>query len=88
MLKYGNDKPDLRIPLEISDVTGIFRDSDFAVFAKAIAGGGGCAQCRVRKCGSRAICDRMNSWAQGEGARAWATSSSVTAMRAAQSRTA
>ena len=68
MLKYGNDKPDLRIPLEISDVTGIFRDSDFAVFAKAIAGGGVVRAVPGPKCGSRAICDRMNSWAQGEGA--------------------
>ena len=69
MLKYGNDKPDLRIPLEISDVTGIFRDSDFAALAKAIAGGGGVVRAVPGpKCGSRAICDRMNSWAQGEGA--------------------
>ena len=29
MLKYGNDKPDLRIPIEISDVTDIFRGSGF-----------------------------------------------------------
>lgn len=68
MLKYGNDKPDLRIPFEISDVTEIFRDSDFAVFAKVIAGGGVVRAVPGPKCGSRAICDRMNSWAQGEGA--------------------
>jgi aspartyl-tRNA synthetase len=68
MLKYGNDKPDLRIPIEISDVTEIFRDSDFAVFAKVIAGGGVVRAVPGPKCGSRAICDRMNSWAQGEGA--------------------
>ncbi|MBO6561376.1 MAG: aspartate--tRNA ligase [Nisaea sp.] len=68
MLKYGNDKPDLRIPIEISDVTEIFRDSDFAVFAKVVAGGGVVRAVPGPKCGSRAICDRMNSWAQGEGA--------------------
>ena len=36
MLKYGTDKPDLRNPIEIVDTTEIFRNSDFAVFAKAI----------------------------------------------------
>lgn len=39
MLKYGSDKPDLRNPIEIADVTEIFRDSDFSVFAKAINSG-------------------------------------------------
>ena len=34
MLKYGSDKPDLRVPFEISDVTDIFTGSDFAIFAK------------------------------------------------------
>ena len=69
MLKYGSDKPDLRIPFEISDVTEIFRGSDFAVFAKVVVDGGGVVRAVPGpKCGSRAICDRMNSWAQGEGA--------------------
>lgn len=36
MLKYGIDKPDLRNPIEICDVTNIFRNSEFAVFANAI----------------------------------------------------
>ena len=36
MLKYGSDKPDLRIPIEIADVTDIFAGSDFAIFAKNI----------------------------------------------------
>ena len=69
MLKYGTDKPDLRNPLEMQDVTDVFRDSDFKIFAGmidkdekvrvyAIPAKGG---------GSRAFCDRMNSWAQGEG---------------------
>jgi aspartyl-tRNA synthetase len=39
MLKYGNDKPDLRNPLTISDVTDIFRDSDFTIFKKNIEQG-------------------------------------------------
>ena len=68
MLKYGNDKPDLRIPFEISDVTDIFRGSDFSIFAKNIENGAVVRAVPGPKCGSRAIADRMNSWAQGEGA--------------------
>ena len=67
--KYGTDKPDLRNPIEMQDVSEIFRGSGFKVFARiletsaknqvwAIPAPGG---------GSRAFCDRMNSWAQGEG---------------------
>ena len=68
MLKYGNDKPDLRIPFEISDVTDIFRGSGFSIFAKNIEKGAVVRAVPGPKCGSRAIADRMNSWAQGEGA--------------------
>ena len=68
MLKYGNDKPDLRIPIEISDVTEIFRGSGFSIFAKAIENGSLVRAVPGPKCGSRAIADRMNSWAQSEGA--------------------
>jgi aspartyl-tRNA synthetase len=66
--KYGSDKPDLRNPIQMQDVSEHFRGSGFKVFARmledpknqvwAIPGPGG---------GSRAFCDRMNSWAQGEG---------------------
>ena len=66
--KYGSDKPDLRNPIVIQEVSEHFRGSGFKVFARmledpknqvwAIPGIGG---------GSRAFCDRMNSWAQGEG---------------------
>ena len=69
MQKYGSDKPDLRIPIEMQDVTPAFDGSDFKIFANMIA-----KDERVRvwaipaKTGSsRAFCDRMNSWAQGEG---------------------
>jgi len=68
MLKYGNDKPDLRIPFEICDVTEIFRGSDFAIFAKNIEKGAVVRAVPGPKCGSRAIADRMNSWAQEQGA--------------------
>ncbi len=68
MLKYGTDKPDLRIPLEIQDVTETFRDSGFSIFAKAVAGGAAVRAVPGPDCGNRAFADRMNSWAQGEGA--------------------
>ena len=68
MQKYGSDKPDLRNPLVMQDVSEHFRGSNFKVFARmledpknrvwAIPAPGG---------GQRTFCDRMNSWAQGEG---------------------
>jgi len=69
MRKYGTDKPDLRNPIEMADVTEHFRGSGFKVFAGmldrdvnaqiwAIPAKGG---------GSRTFCDRMNAWAQSEG---------------------
>ena len=68
MLKYGTDKPDLRIPIEIVDVTNIFDGSGFSIFAKNIERGAVVRAVPGPGCGSRAIADRMNSWAQGEGA--------------------
>ena len=68
LMKYGTDKPDLRIPIEICDVSDLFADSEFAIFAKTVADGGVVRALPGLKCGSRAICDRMNSWAQSEGA--------------------
>jgi aspartyl-tRNA synthetase len=69
MRSYGSDKPDLRNPIKMRDVSEHFRGSGFKVFARiletsakaqiwAIPAPGG---------GSRAVCDRLNSWAQGEG---------------------
>ena len=66
--KYGTDKPDLRNPLVMQDVSEDFRGGGFGLFARMLedaeerglglpAPGGG----------SRAFCDRMNAWAQGEG---------------------
>lgn len=68
MLKYGNDKPDLRIPFEISDVTDIFKDSGFSIFASNIEKGAVVRAVPGPNCGSRSVADRMNSWAQSEGA--------------------
>ncbi|MEZ5856517.1 MAG: aspartate--tRNA ligase [Hyphomicrobiaceae bacterium] len=67
--KYGNDKPDLRNPLEMQDVTEHFRGSGFKVFAQMLERD---PKARVwaipgPKGGSRAFCDRMNAWAQKEG---------------------
>src|SRR4051812_5784658 len=68
MRQYGSDKPDLRNPILMADVSEHFRGSGFKIFARileapdtavwAIPAPGG---------GNRAFCDRMNSWAQGEG---------------------
>ena len=67
--KYGTDKPDLRNPIEMQDVTEHFRGSGFKIFAGMIEKD---AKVRVWAIpapggGSRAFCDRMNGWAQGEG---------------------
>ena len=68
MLKYGNDKPDLRFSLEIKDVTEFFANSGFTIFAKSIENGAVVRAIPGPHCGSRSVADRMNSWAQGEGA--------------------
>ena len=68
MLKYGNDKPDLRFTLEIKDVTKFFANSGFSIFAKSIENGAIVRGIPGPHCGSRSVADRMNSWAQGEGA--------------------
>jgi aspartyl-tRNA synthetase len=69
MLKYGSDKPDLRIPIEISDVTEIFAGSDFELFAKAVAAGQIVRAIPVKGAASqpRSFFDKMNEWARGEG---------------------
>ena len=69
MRKYGTDKPDLRNPIVMEDVSEHFRGSGFKVFANILADDDK-AEVRAipaRTGGSRAFCNRMNSWAQGEG---------------------
>ena len=68
MLKYGNDKPDLRFDLEIQDVTEVFTNSGFSIFANSIENGSVVRAIPGPECGSRSVADRMNSWAQSEGA--------------------
>jgi aspartyl-tRNA synthetase len=69
MHKYGTDKPDLRNPIEMEDVTEHFRGSGFKVFAGMIEKDENARVWAIpgKTGGSRAVCDRMNSWAQGEG---------------------
>ena len=67
--KYGTDKPDLRNPIEMKDVSEIFRSSGFQIFARLLDQGADRKVWAIPATGggSRAFCDRMNSWAQGEG---------------------
>jgi len=67
--KYGSDKPDLRNPIEMQDVSEAFRGGGFGVFAGILSGN---EKARIWAIpapggGSRAFCDRMNDWAKGEG---------------------
>ena len=67
--KYGTDKPDLRNPIEMADVSEHFRGGGFGLFARILDGDAKNAVWGIPAPtgGSRAFCDRMNSWAQGEG---------------------
>jgi aspartyl-tRNA synthetase len=67
--QFGSDKPDLRNPIRMQDVSEHFRGGGFGLFAKILDAS---EKHRVWAIpaptgGSRAFCDRMNSWAQGEG---------------------
>ncbi|WP_412058627.1 aspartate--tRNA ligase [Bartonella sp. DGB2] len=69
MRKYGSDKPDLRNPIIMEDVSNHFRGSGFTIFANMLAN---TPQTEIwaipaKGGGSRAFCDRMNTWAQNEG---------------------
>jgi aspartyl-tRNA synthetase len=70
MLKYGSDKPDLRNPLIISDVSEVFVGSAFNVFAKAVASGGVVRAIPAPATATRprSFFDKLNDWARGEGA--------------------
>jgi len=69
MAKYGSDKPDLRNPIVMQDVSDAFRGSGFKIFANILANDSKAQVWAIPapKGGNRAFCDRMNSWAQGEG---------------------
>lgn len=67
--KYGSDKPDLRNPIVMQDVSEAFRGSGFKIFANILAGDSKAQVWAIPAPGggNRAFADRMNSWAQGEG---------------------
>ncbi|GAA4776131.1 aspartate--tRNA ligase [Stakelama sediminis] len=69
MLKYGSDKPDLRNPIEISDVTDHFHGSGFGIFAGIVESGGVIRAIPApgAGAGSRKFFDDMNNWARSEG---------------------
>ncbi len=69
MLKYGSDKPDLRNPIEIVDVTHVFRGGGFGVFATAIEEGAVVRAIPAPGAGVRArsFFDQTNAWAKTEG---------------------
>ncbi len=68
LARYGTDKPDLRNPIEMQDVSRHFRSSGFAIFSNILEKEG--TQIRAIPAptgGSRKFCDRMNAYAQKEG---------------------
>jgi aspartyl-tRNA synthetase len=69
MRQYGTDKPDLRNPIRMRDVSAHFRGSGFKIFADLLASDPGARiwALPAPQVGSRTFCDRMNSWAQSEG---------------------
>jgi aspartyl-tRNA synthetase len=73
MLKYGSDKPDLRNPLVICDVTSVFAraDVEFKAFKGIIEQGGVVRAIRAPKVGAqpRSFFDKLNGWAQEQGAK-------------------
>jgi aspartyl-tRNA synthetase len=70
MLKYGNDKPDLRIPFEIIDVTDIFKGSGFSIFENQIAKGAVVRAIPAPQTSEkpRSFFDKLNEWARDQGA--------------------
>jgi aspartyl-tRNA synthetase len=72
MFKYGSDKPDMRNPLEICDVTDVFKRDDvtFNAFKGAIEKGAVVRAIRAPNVGDkpRSFFDKLNDWARGEGA--------------------
>ena len=70
MLEFGSDKPDLRNPLRITDVTAHFADGAFGLFAKVTAGGGVVRAIPAPGAAARprSFFDSQNEWARSEGA--------------------
>jgi aspartyl-tRNA synthetase len=66
MLKYGSDKPDLRNPIEIAEVTEAFRGGGFGIFARAIDGGAVVRAIPAPSAAAqpRSFFDKLNDWAR------------------------
>jgi aspartyl-tRNA synthetase len=69
MLEYGSDKPDLRNPLRITDVTAQFAESGFGLFARIAASGGIVRAVPAPGAAGRprSFFDKLNDWAKAEG---------------------
>jgi aspartyl-tRNA synthetase len=67
---YGSDKPDLRNPLLIADVTEVFRGSGFGIFARQVEQGGIVRAIPARGAAAkpRSFFDKLNEWAREQGA--------------------
>jgi aspartyl-tRNA synthetase len=74
MLRYGSDRPDRRLGVEIVDLTGVFRGSQFKVFGGAVESGGVVRALRARGDFPRSRIDRLEEKAKSLGAKglAWA----------------
>ena len=70
LLKYGSDKPDLRNPIVIADVSQVFAGSGFAVFSNAVAEGGVVRAIPAPGASTRprSFFDKLNDWAREQGA--------------------
>ncbi len=70
MLAFGSDKPDLRNPLRIADVTEVWRGTDFKIFARAIETGAVVRAVAAPGAAARprSFFDKLNDWAREEGA--------------------
>jgi aspartyl-tRNA synthetase len=71
MLKYGSDKPDLRIPIEIREVGPVFADSGFQAFKSAVAQGAAVRAIPVKAVADkpRSFFDKLVEFAQGIGSK-------------------
>ncbi len=70
LLEFGTDKPDLRNPLRIRDVTEHFAGSNFGLFARIVASGGVIRAIQAPGAAGqpRSFFERLNEWARAEGA--------------------
>lgn len=69
MMIYGCDKPDLRNPLRIADVSSVFAGSDFSIFAKAVAAGSVVRGIQGKGAATQSLAffNKLNEWARTQG---------------------